>query len=117
MGNQGKAPKQYYQSAFKFNIQVKNDEVIEPEYCPKSTSWKPSIGKSLNRIFKKHSMLLDHTNYSYHPCEQLSSTMISSRILILLLNQIKHRCVICMPLIQMMICKQDTINIMMLTLH
>merc|ERR1712228_181676 len=50
-----KAPKQinFHQSAFKFNFKIKNEEVVEPEYCPKSTSWKPSIGKSLHRIFKK----------------------------------------------------------------
>ena len=43
----------YHQSSFKFNVRVKNEEVIEPEYCPKATSWKPSIGKSLHRMFKK----------------------------------------------------------------
>lgn len=48
-------------SSFRFNIGIKNKSQInhdlenkeEIEYCPKGTSWKPSINKSFKRIFEK----------------------------------------------------------------
>ena len=50
---------QISKSSFKFNIGMKNKskqnqaDMNEPEYCPKGTSWKPSINKSLQKLFKK----------------------------------------------------------------
>lgn len=54
----------FNKSSFKFDINVgmknnyklkqnQENDMIEPEYCPKGTSWKPSINQSLQRLFKK----------------------------------------------------------------
>ena len=50
----------FNKSGFKFNINVghklkqnQENDMIEPEYCPKGTSWKPSINKSLQKLIQK----------------------------------------------------------------